>query len=258
MSRINTIRLAFAAAMAGAALAGCGGGGGDTTGSAQAASALAGGWEGSSSSGTFVQVVILENGTLLGVGGIPTVGGLAITEVYKISLQASGTTVSSIGGKAYDLATQQSAALTISGSFVPNTSAALTATSGSATRTVSLTAAQAANYIYDTAATAAAVAGSWPGFFTTGDSGTVTVASNGSYSTTTSLGCQISGAIVPRASGKNVYDVSVNLGPAPCALPNTSASGNAVITNLEAGGRQLAVIATTADGVYVAAFFGQR
>ena len=95
----------------------------------------------------------------------------------------------------------------------------------------------------------------WPGSFTN-DTGTLVVNGNGTFSTTTSLGCRLSAAFTPRASGKNVYDITVTFGAAPCGLPNGSAAGNAIITNLTSGQRQLTVAVTTADGANGGAFSG--
>lgn len=81
---------------------------------------------------------------------------------------------------------------------------------------------------------------------------------NGTFSSTTSLGCKISGSVAPRASGKNVYDVTVNFGAAPCGVPNGSATGNAIITNLPSGARQLSVAVSSADFTNAGVFFGQR
>ena len=101
------------------------------------------------------------------------------------------------------------------------------------------------------------MAGNWPGSFTN-DTGTLVVNANGTFSATTSVGCRLSGAFTPRASGKNVYDITVAFGAAPCGLPNGSAAGNAIITNLTSGQRQLTVAVTTADGANGGVFFGQR
>jgi hypothetical protein len=59
--------------------------------------------------------------------------------------------------------------------------------------------------------------------------------------------------VVPRPSGKNVDNVTITFGPAPCLLPNGSGSGIAVIA-----GAELTVAAVTADRANGAAFFGTR
>ncbi len=50
------------------------------------------------------------------------------------------------------------------------------------------------------------------------------IAADGSYSTVVS-GCQISGRITPRATGKNVYDMTMTFGPVACAQPGTTMTG---------------------------------
>lgn len=122
---------------------------------------------------------------------------------------------------------------------------------------LTLAPAPTANYNSDTPATLTAVAGSWPGLFTN-STGTLLVDANGTYSSTTSTGCNISGSTTPRASGNNVCDVSVSFGASPCPIPNRSGSGNALITLLAGGTHQLAVAVSMADASNVGVFFGHR
>ena len=91
-----------------------------------------------------------------------------------------------------------------------------------------------------------------------GDDGTITVQSNGQFSSTTSVGCAITGTATPRPSGKNVFNISVTFGPTPCLLPNGTASGVAVITHPTATSSELSVLVTTAARDHAAAFFGSR
>lgn len=112
-----------------------------------------------------------------------------------------------------------------------------------------------AAYNYNTPATLAGIAGTWTGFFSSSETGSVAISSGGVLSSVTSLGCTISGTVMRRASGKNVYDVTVNFGPSPCALPNGTGSGVAIITS-SGSARQLTVGVVTADLALGAAFFG--
>ena len=243
-----------------ALLTACGGGGGssDAGTTPATASPLAGGWEGTSSSGDGIQAMILEDGRIWAVSGTQASGVLFVNSLGRATLTTSGTAVSAGDLRAHDLATGTSVTGTLTGTFTAGTSITATVTAGGASATMRLAPAAAAAYHYDTAATLTAVAGSWPGFFSN-DTGTVVVSATGSFTTTTASGCTVSGAITPRASGKNVYDVTVSFGTAACGVPvGTTGAGNAIITNLTGGTRQLAVAVASSDGVNTGVFFGQR
>ena len=243
-----------------ALLAACGGGGGDSASVpvVAVASPLAGGWEGTSSSGDGLQAMILEDGRMWVVDGTQVSGTLFVSGLTRGTLTTSGTAVSAADLRMHDLGTGAVAAGTLSGTFTAGTRITATVTSGGASATVQLAPAAATTYNYDSAATLAAVAGNWPGFFSN-DTGTVVVAANGGFTSTTASGCKVSGTVLPRASGKNVYDVTVSFGTAACNVPvGTTAAGNAIITNLTGGARQLAIAVATSDGANAGVFFGQR
>ena len=174
------------------------------------------------------------------------------------TLTTKGTAVSAGDLRVHDLGTGTAVPGTLSGTFTAGISITATVTAGGATANVQLAPTAAATYNYNGAATLAAVAGHWPGSFSN-DTGTVVIAANGSFSSTTSSGCSISGTVLPRASGKNVYDVAVSFGTAACGVAvGTTAAGNAIITKLTGGVRQLAIAVATSDGVNAGVFFGQR
>ncbi|KXU85327.1 hypothetical protein CR51_40410 [Caballeronia megalochromosomata] len=56
----------------------------------------------------------------------------------------------------------------------------------------------------------------------------ITVAGDGYLAGTTNSGCIFKGTAAPH-EGANAYDVSVTFGPAPCPLPDTTVTGNAVL-----------------------------
>lgn len=245
-----------------ALMAACGGGGGADTTAAPAvvvANPLVGGWAGTSTSGNTVQAIVLEDGRMWAIGGVVSSGVFYVNGLSRTTLQTSGSTLSASDFRSYSFAAGTSATGSLTGSFVAGTSLTATATlvGGAGTATINLAPAPTTSYDYNTTATLAAVAGSWPGSFTN-DTGTLLVAANGTFSATTSAGCRISGAFTPRASGKNVYDVTVAFGAAPCGLPNGSGAGNAIITNLMNGQRQISVAVATPDGANGGVFFGQR
>lgn len=183
-----------------ALLSACGGGGGDTP-APVTDSPLAGGWAGTSTSGNTLLTLILENGKIWAIGGTLSNGSLLVSGVVFGTLQTSGNTVSSSDVRSYSLSTGTSIAGTLAGTFTAGSSINATATpqTGSAT-TISLAPAPTANYNYNTAATLAAVAGTWPGSFSQ-TTGTVVVNTNGTFSATDSADCGMSGSLQPRASG---------------------------------------------------------
>jgi hypothetical protein len=71
---------------------------------------------------------------------------------------------------------------------------------------------------------------------------------DGTFDGTVAAGRIINGQFTPRASGKNVFDVRVNFGPAPCAVANQSATGHAMEFDLGGGVQQLIVAGTDASG----------
>ncbi len=187
-----------------------------------------------------------------------TSGLLYVNALNRATLQTSGNNVTSSDLRAHNLTDGTSGTGTLAGTFVAGTSLTFVATAATGAKaTVTLAPPPTANFDYNTPATLAAVAGSWPGFFTN-STGTLLVNANGTYSSTTSTGCNVSGAITPRANGKNIYDLSINFGAAPCPLPNGSGSGHALVTLLADKTHQLTVVMATADGLNAGVFFGHR
>ena len=114
------------------------------------------------------------------------------------------------------------------------------------------------SYNYNTAASLATVSGLWSTTILTGERMTLNIAASGAFSAYTSLGCNGSGTIKPRASGKNVFDVSITTGPAPCLLPNQTGTGVAVTYPLASGKTQLLITAVDLSRNYGSAAFGTR
>ncbi|TWO72610.1 hypothetical protein FN976_03500 [Caenimonas sedimenti] len=85
---------------------------------------------------------------------------------------------------------------------------------------LSATGVPVARYNYDQAASLATISGGWPFTSTLGESGTLTVAADGA-TTVVLPNCTLVGTIVPRPSGKNVFNISLTV-PNPtehCSLP---------------------------------------
>jgi hypothetical protein len=95
------------------------------------------------------------------------------------------------------------------------------------------TAAAAAPYRYDTPASLTSLAGVWRGGIFA-EFGHTTVQANGVFevvNTDSSGGvrCVVKGLATPRASGKNVFDITMQIGPVPCEAPNSTARGIAIL-----------------------------
>lgn len=229
-------------------MAACGGGGGGTDAS------LEGAYDVVADGAPSGNAIVLEDGTLWGIGGTVSAGTLFVESMIQGPLTSSGSSVTSNSLRAYDF--ESGLAYTASFSGTAASSGVISGTntvSGVSPVTVSLTPTATADFNFNTAATQAAIAGTWSGFFSSGDTGSVTVSSSGAIDSLTDAGCRIGGTVVPRPSGKNVYNVTITFGPAPCLLPNGSGRGIAVIA-----GWELTVAAVTADRAYGAAFFGTR
>lgn len=102
------------------------------------------------------------------------------------------------------------------------------------------------------------VAGAWTMSDPSGGAVAVVVSSGGAVSGD-SGGCKFTGTLTPRATGKNVLNVQLTFGAAPCSLPNQIGTGIA-ISYLIAGTstRQFIVLVVTGDRTKGVATFGRR
>lgn len=242
-----------------AVLAGCGGGGGDDVPDAPQSKAE-GAYQGSIVSGSGnqnFQLLILENDEFWGLYGTKYqdtfyVSGLLQGQGNSSNnkFTASGVKDFWVGGSsvAGSVNADYVAASTISGSFsTPEGSASFT---GSGI--------PVADYDYNTPATLSSITGTWS--LGAPDEATVDVniATNGNVSGSSS-GCSFTGTLRPRASGKNVFDMQLQFGAAPCALPGQTAQGVALLSNLpQSTQKQLIVVGVDAQKTAGLVFFGIR
>ena len=240
-----------------AALAGCGGGGG--SGSTPTSSTLAaqGVYEGTTSSGTDFSLLLLDDGTYYTLGGTRTSSGFLVSDLVEGTGTQSGASFTSSDLRDF-LYTGQTLAGTLSATVNAGTSVSGTLTEGATSVTFSGVPPASSTYDYNTPANISSVAGSWNVTTLQGASATLAVSSNGTF-TGTSAGCNFSGTISPRSSGKNVFDVAVQFGPSPCALPNGSGTGIALSYPI-AGTNLTQLLVTAVDGTrtYGTVLFGQR
>lgn len=111
-------------------------------------------------------------------------------------------------------------------------------------------------YDYNAPATLAAIEGVWT--LTTLDGAPVAATVKDGALQATSNGCNLSGTILPRASGRNVYDVALTFGPAPCQLAGQQMRGNAIVGKPTSNQQQITVMTTNADRSAAVTAFGTR
>ena len=252
-------RMAVALAFT-AALAACGGGGSDeaaTTGSGATAEGVYGGTLTGSSSNAF-QLLVLESGEFWALYGIPSANTFGVTGF----LQGTGT---SSNGTFTAASTQDFGSIpAVSGTTSASYNASAKTIAGTvrfASGSVGFSGGPIAGslYNYDSAASLSTVAGTWVTTGLTGESVTLSIAaSTGAFTASSSLGCNFAGTVLPRPSGKNVFNVSLTFGAAPCALPGQVASGIAVAYPVGTGQTQLLVAVTNAARTAGAAIVGVR
>jgi hypothetical protein len=257
MKNMHSLFLTSTVLAATALVAACGGGGGDAP-AATPIAALDGYYQGTVSSGSQFQLLALENGQFYSL-----VGNTDAQGVFRVTSLVEGRGISTNGTFATSsvkefTSTGQVLSESLSATYVPKTSVAGTLTYSGSAVTFSGNVSASSNYNYETAATLSAVSGSWSGGSLYGEGQTVAISTTGAITGTSALGCQYTGTASPRASGKNVLDVTVTFGPSPCALPGQTGSGIGVSTVLASGRQQLLVALTNTDRSAGIVVFAQR
>ena len=114
-------------------------------------------------------------------------------------------------------------------------------------------------YDYNAAATLTSVAGDWNMVDLLGNSLTVSVSGlDGSFAGIYPNACSFSGSLTPRASGKNVFNMTISFGPTPCPQPSQSFSGIAYDYAPSPLARTLVMAGVTVDGSQGTTLFGIR
>lgn len=112
-------------------------------------------------------------------------------------------------------------------------------------------------YKYNVAPNLANIVGSWSLTDLSGSVVSFNISSNGTF-IAASNGCFFNGTIKPRPSGKNVFDVALIFGSAPCLLAGQSATGIALEYPMENGQRQFLIAGTNILRTNGTAFLGVR
>lgn len=206
-------------------LSACGGGGGGGSASAPTpttAGSAEGLWTGTSSNGYGVSLLVLENAE---TWGIYYSGNTIWGSLYGTST-GSGTVFSATGTDFY-FATREAVQGTLSGNVNPGVSISATSTGSGLTTNLIY------NNSYNTPATLVNIAGNYVGWGITRDTlaQTLTFQVNSAGVITGSVpGCSVSGTVLPRAGGKNVFNVSTTFVGNQCALGSgTTTSGVATL-----------------------------
>ena len=203
-------------------------------------------WEGRASTGVDVALTVLENGETWGVYAS---GGYIVGALFG-DTTARGNQLSG-SGVDFNLLSRTVQPGSYTGSFTARSSINVQLSAG-ATFTGSYNAA------YDQPASATNLAGSFTGEAVTGltapQAVSITVSAAGVITMPASQGCSAAGTARPRATGKNVFDVSVTFQGNGCALGHgTTARGVAYYDTAQ---RRLLVLALNnarTDGfIYVA------
>lgn len=259
----STIRILAPCAVA-AALVACGGGGGATptassssTTSVLSATSAQGLYTGTLTGGasTTFEMLLLENGETWLLYGTPGTSSFLVRGFLQgtSALSASSFSASSVR----DYGTVPPTSGTVSGT-VSGPSVSGTVAEAGQSVTFTGTALTGTSYDYNAAALLSQVAGNWTLTGLDGTLATVAIAADGTL-TGSNAGCQLTGNLKPRASGKNVFDATITTGASPCVAPGTTSSGIAV-TYLVNGTalRQLLVTAVNAAKTGGSAYFGVR
>lgn len=201
-----------------ALLAGCGGGDDNTAPAPTPTATAEGFWRGTASTGVNVALAVLENGE---TWGVYTSGGALVGALYG-STSSSGTTLSG-SGRDFNIPARTVTPGTYSGTFTAKSKIDVKTSGGGAFSGTYESS-------YDQPASLSALAGTFSGWGVTGAISPVvisaSISTSGTITVPASLGCAATGTAKPRASGKNVFDVTVTFVGSTCALGNgTSTTG---------------------------------
>jgi hypothetical protein len=249
------------------ALTACGGnsgGGTNGTGSSSGPGDIGlaeGAWSGTNSLGNDFDMLILENGDVYSMYGT-LAGGVFSATGFDIgigSAKVSGSTLTA-GFTQYDYlghrVTGNLTANVVRGTSINGSANGSAGTGTPTTFTSTPLSATYTSYNYNTPAAISDIANGWNGKFLDGSTAVFSIDAAGVLSGT-NLGCSFTGTVTPRASGKNVFNVSLHFGASPCTTPNQDASGIALsyITNTH---RQFIASVENTDKMHGSMFFALR
>ena len=202
------------------------------------------------------QLLVLENGDFYTLYGTNTSASFVVAGL----IQGSGTSANNrfTSSNAADFGFSPAIPLTIDSTYASE-SKIISGTATSARNQVRFSGGPIPNsqYVYESRAQLPAVAGNWSTTALDGSNVQLAVSTSGTF-TASSGGCTFSGTILPRPSGKNVFDVALRFGAAPCALAGQSGAGLALVSPVSGGRAQLIVAATNTSRTSGTVIFGTR
>lgn len=213
-------------------------------------------WEGTltNSASTNFQLLVLETGEFWSIYGRPQTGSFAVAGFIQGSGSVTGGSLTSNNAKDFGLLPPPGGSVqaTYTATSIQGTVAAAGSTSSFSGAPLATT-----NYSYGRPAALTDIQGVWSMQGTDGSSVNLSIATSGAF-TAVSSGCAITGTFTPRPSGKNVFNVSLTFGQAPCANPGSAATGVAVTYPTTAANRQLIVLGTNTARTAGVGLFGVR
>ena len=210
-------------------------------------------YTGTTSNGFSFYSAVLENDQFWTIYGLPNVsGGLTIYGIVEGDGSSNNGSYISSNAKAFDYLGNVSANV-LAATYVPNVS--FNGTFGSTI--ISGAPPIPSSYIYNTPAVLSDISGPWSGSLLDNSFVSLSISANGILSGSTN-GCAFSGTILPRASGKNVFNVSLTFGASPCLLAGQTTSGIALDYLVAGGIRQLLIGGVDITRSVGTAFVGNR
>ncbi|NRR33959.1 hypothetical protein HSX11_27640 [Oxalobacteraceae bacterium] len=250
------------AALSLAGVGGCGGGGGGSSAGQTSTvpvpvtSSAQGAYQGTLSNGIEHFTLVLENDQFYTVYGSTGGGAFGVTGFLQGNGKSNNGNFSATDVKDAT-STGQLLSGSLSASYTAGSSLNGTLTEGTNSATFTGATLPSAVYNYNTAASLNDISGSWNLTSLRGNASTFNIAASGAF-TATSGACIFTGTFKPRSSGKNVFDVAITFGAAPCTLPGQTLNGIAVDYLLSNGQRQLIIAGLDQARTSSGAFFGVR
>lgn len=221
-------------------LAACGGGSDtDTSTKPIETSTAEGFWTGTASTGNTVQLVVLENGE---TWGIYSRSGVLKGALYGNTSSASGA----LSGSGLDFGATGLASGSYSGTYTTKSTITVKTSDGGTFK-------GSYSSAYEQPASLSTLAGTYVGYVATksaSGSDSVTISSTGAIQAGSASTCLSSGTAKPRASGKNVFDVSIKFTGPTCLLGNgTTVTGIAYYDTATRQVMTLALNSAKSDGL---------
>jgi hypothetical protein len=212
---------------------------------------------GSLSNGMTHVTFVLDDEEFYILYGIPTGDRLFTFGFFRGDGALNNGSLSSSDVRDYSL-TGPMRSGSLSASFNPGISLNGSVTSGSTTLTFTGAPLASSPYNFHTAANPANLAGAWSITGMRGTAIVLNIGTNGSFTGSATGGCSVSGTMMPRASGKNVFDLALTYGPAPCEAPGAAITGAALEYMVADRIQQLVVVGTDSARTSGESFLGTR